>query len=143
MLEQIDMQSLNESVVASAQSVERLADAPEIRAAFKEVPEMTAQFNRTMAEMELLAGRLGGAIEPLQGHMDSTNAELIHTLQSMRRAMDATQGLISTDSGVGYQMEEAFSSLKEAADALRTLSLSLERNPDMLLRGKKSTEEQP
>ncbi|MEX2401603.1 MAG: MlaD family protein [Rhodothermales bacterium] len=143
MLEEIDMQSLNASVVASAQSVERLAESPEILAAFEEVPEMTAQFNKTMAEMERLADRLGGAIEPLQGQVDSTNAEVILTLQSMRRAMEATQGLISTDSGVGYRMEEAFSSLKEAADALRTLTLSLERNPDMLLRGKKSTEPQP
>lgn len=42
------------------------------------------------------------------------------------------------DSGVGFQMEEAFSSMKDAADALNLLALSLERNPDMLLRGKKS-----
>jgi len=139
MLEEIDMQSLNASVVASAQSVERLAEAPEIRAAFAEIPEMTTQFNRTMAEMEVLATRLGDAVEPLQGQLDSTNVEVMLTLQSLRRASNATQGLISTDSGVGYQMEEAFTSLKEAADALRMLSLSLERNPDMLLRGKKPT----
>ena len=143
MLEEMDIESLNASLVASAQSIERLADAPEIRAAFAEVPAMTAQFNRTMAEVEVLTARLGGAIEPLQGQLDSTNAEVILTLQSMRRASDATQGLISTDSGVGYQMEEAFTSLKEAADALRMLSLSLERNPDMLLRGKKPTPQQP
>mgnify|MGYP006203117785 CR=1 FL=1 len=101
---------------------------------------MTAQFNQTMAEMQLLAERLGGAIEPLQGQMDSTNAEVILTLQSMRQAIEETQGFLSPDSGVGYQMEEALSSMKEAADALRLLSLSLERNPDMLLRGKKPPE---
>jgi paraquat-inducible protein B len=140
MLEAVDMVGLNASVVASAQSVERLADSQEIRAAFGEVPAMTAQFNQTMAEMQLLAERLGGAIEPLQGHMDSTNAEVILTLQSMRQAIEETQGFLSTDSGVGYQMEAALSSMKEAADALRLLSLSLERNPDMLLRGKKPPE---
>lgn len=131
------MQGLNASVVASAQSVERLADAPQIRAAFEEIPTMTAQFNETMAEMQLLAERLGAAIEPLEGQIDSTNTELVLTLQAMRNAVEETQGLLSTDSGVGYQLEEALSSLKEAADALRQLSLSLERNPDMLLRGKK------
>ncbi len=143
MLEEIDMQGLNASVMASAQSIERLADSPEIQAAFEEVTEMTAQFNRTMAEIALLAERLGGAIEPLQGQLDTTNTEVIRTLQSMRQATEATQGLISADSGVGYQLEEALSSLKKAADALRTLALALERNPDMLLRGKKSTEQQP
>ena len=137
MLEEIDMQSLNASVVASAQSVERLADSREIRAAFGEVPAMSAQFNETMAEMQVLAEQLGGAIGPLQGRLDSTNAEVVLTLQSMRRAVDETHGFLSTDTGVGYQMEEAFASLKEAADALQLLARSLERNPDMLLRGKK------
>lgn len=138
MLEEIDMQSLNASVVASAQSVERLADSPEVRAAFGEVPAMTAQFNETMAEMQVLAAQLGESIGPLRGRLDSTNTEVVLTLQSMRRALDETQGMLSTDSGVGYQMEEAFSSMKDAADALQQLSRSLERNPDMLLRGKKA-----
>lgn len=137
MLEAVDMEGLNASVVASAQSVERLADSREIRAAFGEVPAMTAQFNRTMAEMQVLAEQLGGAIAPLQLQLDSTNAEVVLTLQSMRQAIAETQGLLTADSGVGYQMEEAFSSMKDAADALNLLALSLERNPDMLLRGKK------
>lgn len=143
MLEEVDMEELNASFVASAQSIERLADAPEIRAAFDEIPAMTAQFNGTMEEIQLLAERLGAAIEPLEGQIDSTNTELVLTLQSMRNAIDQTQGLFSTDSGVGYQMQDAFSSLRDAADALRELSLSLERNPDMLLRGKKPSPQQP
>jgi paraquat-inducible protein B len=143
MLEEIDMKSLNASVVASAQSVERLADSREIRAAFGEVPAMTTQFNETMAEMERLAARLGESIAPLHGQLDSTNAEVILTLQSMRQAIEETRGFLTTDSDVGYQMEGAFSSMKDAADALNVLALSLERNPDMLLRRKKPPTNQP
>jgi paraquat-inducible protein B len=138
MLEAVNMEELNRSVVSSAQAVERLAESPSIRGAFEQIPTMTAQFNRTMGEMELLAERLSGSVGPLREHMDATNAEVVLTLQSMRLAMDATQGMLSTDSGVGYEMTEAFSSMKDAADALRLLSLALERNPDMLLRGKKT-----
>ena len=101
---------------------------------------MSAQFNLTMAELQLLVEQLGETIEPLQLRLDSTNTEVVLTLQSMRRALDETQGFLSSDSGVGYQMEAAFASIKDAADALQTLALSLERNPDMLLRGKKPTE---
>ena len=140
MLEAVDMEGINKSVVASAQSVERLADSREIRAAFAEVPAMSTQFNLTMAEMQLLAEQLGATIAPLQLRLDSTNTEILLTLQSMRRALDETQGFLSSDYGVGYQMEDAFASLKEAADALQVLALSLERNPDMLLRGKKTPE---
>ena len=138
MLESIQMEEINQSVVASAAAVERLADSPEILAAFGEVPAMSGQFNRTMAQMEMLAAQLGDRIEPLQMHLDSTNTEVMLTMQSMRQALAEMQGFLSTDSGIGYQMEEGFASMKDAADALRLLTESLERNPDMLLRGKKS-----
>jgi len=138
MLEEVDMKGLNASVVASAQSVERLAESSEIRAALGELPATTEQFNRTMAAMQSMAERIDQTIEPMQLRLDSTNAEVVLTLQSMRQALFQTQGFLSTDSGVGYQMGEALAGLKDAADALHLLALSLERNPDMLLRGKKS-----
>ena len=137
MLESIQMEEINSSVVASAVAVERLADSREIRAAFAEVPGMSSQFNKTMAQMQVLAEQLGGRIEPLQMHLDSTNPEVVLTLQTMRQTLEEMQGFLTTDSGIGYQMEGAFASMKEAADAMRLLTLSLERNPDMLLRGKK------
>jgi paraquat-inducible protein B len=138
MLEAVNMEEINRSVVASAGAVERLADSEEIRRALSDVPEMTAQFNRTMGEMEKLAERLTASIDPLQLEMAGTNSEVVLTLQSVRETMIETRGLLTPDSGVGYQMEGAMLSLREAADALRELTLSLERNPDMLLRGKRT-----
>lgn len=139
MLEEVNMKELNRSVVASAQAVERMAEAPELRTALAEVPEMSARFNSTLAEMQLLAERLGGTIDPLQQQIAGTNAELVLTLQTMRQVLEETRGVISADSGIGYEMEGAMASLKSASDALRTLILSLERNPDMLIRGKPPT----
>jgi len=136
MLEEVDMKQLNESVVSSAQAVEALANSPELRAAMGDVPAMTAQVNSTLAEMQLLAERIGGTIEPFQLQLEGTNAEMVLTLQSMRQSMEDTRGFLTTDSGIGYQMEGAMGSLRDAAEALRTLATTLERNPDMLLRGK-------
>jgi paraquat-inducible protein B len=138
MLEAVNMEEINRSVVASAGAVERLADSEEIRRALQDVPEMTAQFNRTMGEMETLAARLTSTIDPLQLQMAGTNSEVVLTLQSVRETMIETRGYLTPDSGVGYQMEGAMVSLREAADALRALTLALERNPDMLLRGKRT-----
>ncbi|MBA2245232.1 MAG: MCE family protein [Gemmatimonadetes bacterium] len=137
MLEAVNMEELNRSVVASAGAVERMADSEELRASFAAMPGMTAQFTRTMGEMERLAERLGGTIDPLQLQMAGTNAELVLTLQSMRQAIEETRGMFTPDSGIGYQMEGAMASLEAASEALRALALSLERNPDMLIRGKK------
>jgi paraquat-inducible protein B len=134
MLEAVNMTEINESVVASAQAVERLVSSPEITAALASVPDMSAQFTGTMAEMQRLVESLGEKVE--QTDVQAMNDELVLTLQSMRQAMEETRGLISTDSGLGYQLEGAMSGLSDAAAALRALVLSLERNPDMLIRGK-------
>jgi paraquat-inducible protein B len=137
MLEAVDMAEINSAVVASAQAVERMADSRELRAALADFPVMTGQFSSTMAEMERLAERLGGVVAPMQAQFEQTNAEVLLTVQAMRQAVDETRGFLSADSGVGYQMEGAMASLKDAADALRALASALERNPDMLLRGRK------
>ena len=128
-------------MVASAQAIEDLAGSPEIAAALGSVPEMSAQFSAAMAEMQVLATRLGDAVTPLQTELSGTNAEIVVTLQSMQAVLEETSGLLSADSGLGYQMEGTLLSLTSAADALRALVLSLERNPDMLIRGREVSED--
>ena len=137
MLASVNVEEINRAVVASAGAVERLANSPELQAAIAEAPGMAAQFSSTMTEMETLIENLGVAAGPLAGQMQTTNAEMVLTLQAVRQAVDDARGLYTTDSGLGYQMEGAMVSLKDAADALRVLVLSLDRNPDMLIRGRK------
>ncbi len=140
MLESIDMREINESLVASAQAFERLVDSEEIRAAIGGLPRTTEQFTRTMAELEILTARLTETIDPLQQQVAGTNEELVLTLQATRQTIEAMQGLLMTDSGVGYQLEQTLASLQKAAEALRVLAISLEENPDMLIRGRKPPE---
>jgi paraquat-inducible protein B len=135
MLEEVDMRELNAAVVASAQAVERLVGSPELQAAIDQVPGMAAQFSRTLEEFEELGERLGSAMGPLQAGMEETLEEASRTLQAARTTMEEARGLITTDSGLGYGLEQALVSLREAAEALRTLVITLERNPDMLIRG--------
>jgi paraquat-inducible protein B len=139
MLAAIDMPEINAAVVASAQAVQRLVDGPELRAALKEVPAMTAQLNRTMARVDTLASTANAAIDPMATDLKGATKEMHATLQSLRRTIDETQGLLSTDSGLGFGLEAALVNLKEATNALRQLMNSIEQNPDMLLRGKKPT----
>ena len=137
MLAAIDIPEINAAVVASAQSVQRLVDAPELRAALKEVPGMPAQLNRTMAHVDTLALTANAAIDPMATDLKGATKEMHATLQSLRRTIDETQGLLSTDSGLGFGLEAALVNLKDATNALRQLMTALEQNPDMLLRGKK------
>ncbi|HEY3286364.1 MAG TPA: MlaD family protein [Gemmatimonadaceae bacterium] len=139
MLAAIDMPEINAAVVASAHSVQRLVDAPELRAALKEMPGMTAQLTRTMARVDTLAATANAAIDPMATDLKGATREMHATLQSLRRSIDETQGLLSTDSGLGFELEASLVNLKNATNALRQLMNALEQNPDMLLRGKKPT----
>jgi len=140
MLAAIDIPAINTAVVASAQSVRRLVEAPELRAALKEVPAMSAQLNRTMARVDTLAATAGAAIDPMAADLKSATKEMSATLLALRKTIDDTHGLLSTDSGLGFGLEAALANLKDATNALRLLMTSLEQNPDMLLRGKKTPE---
>ena len=138
MLADVDMPGINAAVVASARSVEKLVSSPEITAALAQVPGMTKQVNQTMLEVQLLAKRANAAVDPMSTQLGVTNAELTATLKELRKTLEETHGLLSTDAGLGSGLQDALASMKEAADALRLLATSLEQNPDMLLRGKKA-----
>jgi paraquat-inducible protein B len=141
MLADIDMPQINAAVMASAEAVERLVDSPAIHAALDQVPGMTAQINQTMADVGLLAERAGAAIDPLQLQIEGAATEMTAALQALRRTMEESHGLLSTDSGLGYGLQETLASLRDAANALTLLVNSLEQNPDMLLRGRRPPEE--
>ena len=135
MIAEVDMPQLNAAVVSSAQAVERLVTSPGLEAAFAEFPGMAEQFGEALDEMERVVGQVGAAIDPLQSRMEGTMDEAQLTLQAAREAIEETRGMMTTDAGLGYQMEQTLTSLGEAAEALRVLAISLERNPEMLLRG--------
>ncbi len=140
LLADVNMKDLNVAVVKSAQAVEMLVTSPEIRATMKQLPGATAQLNRTMIEAQRLAERATSAIDPLQTQVNGVSTEAISTLQTLRKTLDETHGLLSADTGPGYALTGALTSLRETADALKLLITSLEQNPDMLIRGKKPPE---
>lgn len=141
MLADIDMPQINAAVMASAEAVEGLVAGPELQAALEQLPGLTAQANQTMADLGRLAVSADGAIGPLQLQLEGTTAEATAALEALRRTLEETHGLLSTDSGVGYELQETLTSLRAAADALTSLVTSLEQNPDMLVRGRKPPED--
>ncbi len=143
LLSEIDMPQINAAVVATAQSVQRLVDAPEIRAALVQVPLAAAQVTRTMAAVEKLAVTTEGAVAPVALQAERATTELSASLQVLRRTLEETQGLLSMDSGIGFEIQAALSSLRDAADAMQLLTTTLEQSPDILLRGKKPPEKKP
>lgn len=143
LLAEIDMPEINAAVVSTAQAVQRLVNAPEIRQALADMPVATAQVTRTMVAVERLAVTADSAIGPIGVQAERATTELATALQALRRTLEQTEGLLSMDSGIGFELQGALASLKEAADALQLLTTTLEQSPDILIRGKKPPERRP
>jgi paraquat-inducible protein B len=139
-LEDLDAEEFSRALVASAQAVERLAGAPEIRAALVGIPGATEQFGLTLGEIRLLSERLGGAVGPLEAQLGATTAEAVLALQAVRETMEAARAATGTDAGLGFRVEEALVSLTRAADAIRQLVTAIEQDPGTLLRGRRPNE---
>jgi paraquat-inducible protein B len=141
LLAELNMREINAAVSQSTKAVQELLTSPELRATLREMPATTAQLQRTMAETERLASRVTAAIDPLQSQMNGVSTEATATLRALQRTLEETHGLLSADTGPGYALTGALTSLRDAAEALKVLVNSLEKNPDMLLRGRKPPED--
>jgi paraquat-inducible protein B len=87
--------------------------------------------NRTLESTDQLVKQLNGDIAP------GVAAVLVDT----RKTLDAARFTLASDSPQLVQVREAMSELARAAEAVRLLAETLEKNPESLIRGKK--EEKP
>jgi len=135
-IDKLNVAAINDSLLQTIRSVQTLAEAPEIRRALDDVPRIAARLDTTLADVQVLARSLNDAVPSTAGSLDATTDELIATLDALQQTMQDTRQMLSTDSGIGYRVEDALANLSEAAEALRVLAVSLERDPSMFIRGK-------
>jgi ABC-type transporter Mla subunit MlaD len=83
---------------------------------------------RTLDELERAAAKVNAALDRIDGEEG--------LLASATRAADAIGALGRGTSPTARELESTMRGIREAADALRVLAESLERDPDMLLKGR-------
>jgi paraquat-inducible protein B len=107
-----------------------------VRTALRDLPKATEQLRATITDAQQLIERLDKGVDPTAEELTKTAKEFRTTLRQMRSTMRDLNQTVSTDSGIGYQVQEALSNLSDATKALRVLIQSLERNPSMFIRGR-------
>ncbi len=140
-IDDLDVRAINDSVLVAVQSVRRLADAPELRAALADLPGLARRMDSTLTDAQRTLRTLNASIGPTREEVHATAADLRATLKDMQQTMQRTRQMLSTDSGIGYRVDDALSTLADAAEALRVLAVSLERDPSMFIRGKEPPED--
>ena len=140
-IDELDLQGLNESLMATANSIDALVNSEEVRKVVSEAPQISDQLNSTLIDLQQLAQNLDQSVDTLSKEVSLSSGELRLTLEAVRGSVKDANALMTTDVGIGYHLQETLISLTEAADALQLLAESIERNPDMLIRGKQDTEQ--
>ena len=69
------------------------------------------------------------------GSMDKVEGDK-GILRSVQRASDAVGDVARNANGLGKELEETLRDIQEAAASIRRLADALERDPDMLLKGR-------
>jgi paraquat-inducible protein B len=135
-LDQLDAEEINRSVLSTIESIRSVVESEDVQTAVEDVPAITSRLRDTATKAERLVTRLNESVDPTAEELQATNKELRATLRRMRGTLTELNRTLSTDSGIGYQTQDALEKLANAAEALRVLVQSLERNPSMFIRGK-------
>jgi paraquat-inducible protein B len=135
-LDQLDAEEINRSVLSTIESIRSVVESEDVQTAVEDVPAITSRLRDTATKVERLVTRLNESVDPTAEELQATNKELRATLRRMRGTLTELNRTLSTDSGIGYQTQDALEKLANAAEALRVLVQSLERNPSMFIRGK-------
>lgn len=132
----------------------------------REIPTVQDAFGELQAQVARIANRLEdvpfeklaedvskalvgieGAARSVETTMGSLQGELVpgvkQTLDEVRGAVKDVRGLLAQDAPLPQDLRGAMQDLSRAADAIRQLADTLERQPESLLRGKRELELEP
>ncbi|MFN7340807.1 MAG: MlaD family protein [Opitutia bacterium] len=135
-LSQVDFSGLSAKLGRLADSVNRLAEDPALAQATRDLSAAMAAFNR-------VSEKLSQQIEPLGQDFRLTAEETRRTLGKLGQAADNLQDLTRAGGATRTQLDQALVDFAEAAQSVKSLADTLDRNPEAILKGKRRPAEEP
>jgi paraquat-inducible protein B len=117
-------------------SVERLASSPEITNTLVSV-------RAAMERFEALAEKLNQRIDPVADGLTNTLAQANLALSQVRGAAENMRMLVSPDSPVRYNLDQALQQLAAAMESVASLADFLKQHPNSLITGRRISEKKP
>lgn len=106
----------------------------------KQIEPMAKSLSGSAGRLEQLAGTLDREIGPLASSLKNTSDQAGIMLQRAGTTFAQVQEITAEDSSVMHRLNKALEELELTARSLRTLSETIEQNPQALLFGKKRLE---
>ena len=135
-LSELNVQQLNRSVTNLIASLDRVVSNPDLT-------NSLAGLRLTLNDARALIGRLDARIDPLADSLTNTLAAAQLTLAEMRRGVEHLSGLVAPDAPLQGELTTTLNELSNAARAVGDLAEFLQRHPNALISGKKTSEAKP
>ena len=129
---ELDLKELGGTVGRAADAVEAFIDTPEAKQTF-------ANLNQTITQARATLERIDAQVGPVGADLKQTLAEAQVALKSLDDAARTTRQFVRAQDGLGDEVTTALRQIAAAAGALERLADTIERNPSVLVVGKKKS----
>jgi paraquat-inducible protein B len=127
-LEDVDSHRLPEKLVGVLRHVDLVMDDVQNAARGLDAPKLSADLQLTAVNLNVTVTRMDALLERIQGNKG--------VLASAERASNAVGDIAQNANGLGLEVEETLRDVQQAADAIQRLGDALNRDSDMLLKGR-------
>jgi len=124
-LNEVDINRLADSLNDLLRHGDELVSSPDVKKTLADLPPTLQQISGAAGQLHVTFGKFGG----LSGNADGA-------LVASRDTMRAAGAVFAADSPFLYRVDRALDDVSLAAVAIRRFAEELERNPDILLRGR-------
>lgn len=140
-LQQIDIAKALDSVERTLASVNGVLESPELKQTVKELPGLMSAFRHTLNTIDRQVATLSGtgreAITSSAADLQKTLAAARGTFKNADTALDGANVLLDPRGRTLIQSQRAVDDLAAAAARLRNLAERVDRDPSVLIRGRK------
>jgi phospholipid/cholesterol/gamma-HCH transport system substrate-binding protein len=126
----IDFDALGRSVSGALDGVDRLVNSPEVYTNLKALHETLVEIHGTTADLR-------ARVPQVSGDVSATTKDLRRAIERVRASLDRVDSLVDPNAPLLGSLATTLKEVGEAARAIRHLAEELERNPSVLLTGKK------
>jgi phospholipid/cholesterol/gamma-HCH transport system substrate-binding protein len=127
-LDDVDSHHLPDRLGAALSHADRVMADVQVAVRGVDSPKLAANAEETMANLNATMTRMNAMLERVQGNKG--------LLASVERASNAVGDVAQNANGLGREVEETLREVQQAADTIQHLGDSLERDSDMLLKGR-------
>jgi phospholipid/cholesterol/gamma-HCH transport system substrate-binding protein len=127
-LEDVDSHHLPEKLGVALGHADRVMADVQTAVRGVDSPKLSADLQQTLANLDVTVTRMNGVLERVQGNKG--------LLASAERASNALGDVAQNANGLGLEVEETLRDVQQAADTIQRLGDALERDSDMLLKGR-------